>query len=209
MPVVAFCSGRPLPLPPGTGTGKRILIVERRACAKLRGSLNPFPKLMSAPEQPTTTLMLSVNCIHDGCFYPAGTPLPFTDESALPESLKPFVATAAAPPPEPVQRNIYDLPLSIRRQVGKLELAAAEKEWAEAQASEPLREDVAAALEDAHAAHVGRAKAQLKHNQDVVDAAYKAAQAPEPPQLYVRRGLFCGGGVCGQGAAHPAARRAG
>ena len=59
--VVAFCSGRPLPLPPGTGTGKRILIVERRACAKLRGSLNPFPKLMSAPEQPTTTLMLRVN----------------------------------------------------------------------------------------------------------------------------------------------------
>ena len=134
-------------------------------------------------------VILSVKAIVGGVFFPAGIELPFENEGALPESLKPFIATAEAPAPEPVQRNIYDLPLSTRRQVRGLELAAAEKEWAEQQASEPLREeDVAAALEDAHAARVGRAKAQLEHNQTVVDAAYEAAQQAEPPQLFVRRG---------------------
>ena len=144
---------------------------------------------MSAPEQPTTTLMLSVNAIIGGKFYGAGTPLPFTDENDLPASLKPFRATGEEPSTQPVERNIYDLPLSVRRQVRKLELAAAEKEWAEAQAAAPLREDVAAALEAEHDIAIGRAKAQMAFNQSAIDNAHAAAAAAaEPAPLFVRRG---------------------
>ena len=92
---------------------------------------------MSAPAQPTTTLLLS-NAIIGGKFYSAGTPLPFTDESALPESLKAFVASEAAPAPAPFSRNIYDMSPLARRAVRRLEIQAAHQEFAEAGASEPL-----------------------------------------------------------------------
>ena len=133
-------------------------------------------------------ITLTVNAIVNGAFFSAGAPLPFKDENELPETLRPFVASEAAPPPEPVQRDIYDLPLSIRRQVRGLERTAAEKAWAEQQASEPLREDVAAALEAEHDTAIGLAKAKAQYNQDVVDAAYEAAQPAPPRQLYVKRG---------------------
>jgi hypothetical protein len=100
------------------------------------GRLTPF-NAMPAPEQ-SSTLVLSANAIIGGVFFPAGDPLPFTSEADLPESLKPFVATAEAPPPEPPVRNIYDLPLSTRRQVRRLEMHAAHQEFAEQVASEPL-----------------------------------------------------------------------
>jgi hypothetical protein len=51
-----------------------------------------------------------------------------------------------------------------------------------------LREDVAAALEDAHDIAVGRAKAQAQYNQAAVDGAYAAAQPAEPRRLFVKRG---------------------
>ena len=133
-------------------------------------------------------IILSVNAIVNGTFFSAGTALPFTAESELPESLKPFIATAEAPPPEPVQRNIYDMSPPVRRQARRLEMHAAHQELAEQVASEPLPEDVQAALESEHDIAIGRAKAQAEYNQSVVDAAYAAAQADEPPQRYVRRG---------------------
>ena len=141
---------------------------------------------MSKPEapEPPPAVVLSVNAIIAGVFYRAGTALPFENENALPESLKPFVATAEAPPPEPAQRNIYDLPLSTRRQVRKLELAAAEKEWAEAQASIPLPEDVQAALEDSHAKHIGRLLKEAEVNAKLTDAALRGCAAgPAAPAL--------------------------
>jgi hypothetical protein len=140
---------------------------------------------MSKPEapEPPPAVVLSVNAIIAGVFYRAGTALPFENENALPESLKPFVATAEAPPPEPAQSNIYDLPLSTRRQVRKLELAAAEKEWAEAQASIPLPEDVQAALEDSHAKHIGRLLKEAEVNAKLTDAAYAAVQPAAAPAL--------------------------
>jgi hypothetical protein len=115
----------------------------------------------------------------------------FGSESDLPESLRPFVATGDETPPfNPSERYIYaDLPRNTRRQVRKLEAIAQEKEAAEAEVDQPLREDLQAALEDAHAAHIGRAKAQMAFNQSAIDVAHEAAAAAtEPPQLYVRRG---------------------
>jgi hypothetical protein len=44
--------------------------------------------------------------------------------------LKPFIATGEEPSTQPVQPNIYELPLAIRHQVRGLELATAEKQWA-------------------------------------------------------------------------------
>jgi hypothetical protein len=130
-----------------------------------------------------------VNCIHNGQFYQAGAPTPYASEADLPAALRAFVATGGEPSTQPVERNVYDLPLSIRRQVREHERAAAEKAWAEEQASAPLRPDIAEALQDAHDRSIGLAKAQAQLNQDVVDAAYAAAEAAaEPPQLYVRRG---------------------
>ena len=127
--------------------------------------------------EPPPAVILTVNAIVGGVFFHAGTPTPYASEADLPASLKPFVATAEAPPPEPVERNIYDMPLSLKRQVGKLQLAAAEKAWAEKQAAEPLRQDVAAALEDAHDRSVSIAKAQKKYNDRLTDAAYAQATA--------------------------------
>ena len=144
---------------------------------------------MPAAEPPPQPVTLNVNCIVGGVFFHAGTPTPYATEADLPASLKPFVASEAAPPPEPVERNIYDMPLSLKRQVGKLQLAAAEKAWAEEQASEPLPPETAAALEAKHELHIGTALAQAKYNDDAVDAVYEqAAATAQPQQLFVRRG---------------------
>jgi hypothetical protein len=116
---------------------------------------------MPATEQPPP-IVLSVNCIHNGQFYGAGTAVPFT-ETDLPAALRPFIATAAAPPPEPVQRNIYDLPLSARRQARRLEMHAAHQEFAEQVAAAPLPEDVQAALEAGRDLHIGKALAQAQY----------------------------------------------
>ena len=76
----------------------------------------------------------------------------------------------------------------VRRQTRRLEMHAAHQEFAEQVAAEPLREDVAAALQDSHDIAIGRAKAQAEYSQGLVDAAHAAAQPAEPPQLFVRRG---------------------
>jgi hypothetical protein len=144
-----------------------------------------------ASEQPPATIILNVNCIVGGVFHSARSPLPFTSENALPEALRAFIATAASPPPEPPTRNIYDMPLALRRQVRGLELGAAEKAWAEEQASEPLREDLRAALEDAHDRNVSTTKAQMEYNQGLSDAAYaRAAEEAEAKttRYFVKRG---------------------
>jgi hypothetical protein len=135
--------------------------------------------------------MLTVNTVIDGKFYAAGDPLPFKDESAVPVSLRPFLASEAAPPSEPPTRNIYDLPLALRRQVRGLELAAAEKAWVEQQASEPLPSDVAEALQDAHDRSVSITKAQLAYNLSAVDIVHEAAAEEAEAktiQYFVKRG---------------------
>jgi hypothetical protein len=116
--------------------------------------------------------------------------LPYANEADLPPSLQPFIACEGAQPLPPPERNIYDLPSSVRRQVRGLELAAAEKEWAEEQASEPLREDVAAALRAKHDLSIGKALAQAKYNQDAIDNAYVISAAPEPQKFFVKRGAI-------------------
>ena len=145
---------------------------------------------MSEPN-PAEPLMLSVNAIINGTFFSAGTPLPFGSESELPESLRPFLATAAAPPPEPPVRNIYDMSPLVRRQARRLEMHAAHQEFAEQVASEPLREDVAAVLEAEHDTAIGRAKAEAEYHQRLSDGIYKQLEeeaAAKVAQLYVRRG---------------------
>ena len=109
------------------------------------------------------------NAIIDGQF-------PFTDESALPAALRPFIATGDETPFDPSERNIYaDLPRNTRRQIRRLEAIAAEREAAEAAFNEPLPEGAAEVLEDMHAKHVGRAKAQMAFNQSAIDVAHAAA----------------------------------
>jgi hypothetical protein len=146
---------------------------------------------MSEPKT-AEPLVLSVNAIINGQFFSAGTPLPFTDESALPESLKPFVAGPDAPKPfDPSVRNIYDLSPLARREVRRLESIAAEKEWAQQVADEPLPPETAAALEASHELHIGRAKAQAEYSQRLSDGIYKQLEeeaAARVVQLYVRRG---------------------
>ena len=106
--------------------------------------------------------MLSVNCIHNGQFYPAGTPTPYASEADLPLALKAFVARGDEPPPFNLsERNIYDLPPHLRRQVRGLQLAVDEKEAAEAAFDEPLREDIAEVLQSEHDTAIGRARALL------------------------------------------------
>ncbi len=140
-----------------------------------------------APEPPSAVI-LSVNAIIEGVFYRAGTPLPYQSEKDLPPNLQPFVATGQEPSLQPVMRNIYDLSPAARRQIRVHEAAAAEKAWAEQVADEPLPPETAEALQASHDIAIGRARAQLEHNQAVIDAAHAAAQPTEPRQLFVRRG---------------------
>jgi hypothetical protein len=72
--------------------------------------------------------------------------------------------------------------------VRKLELAAAEKEWAEAQAIEPLPPETAEVLQAEHDLRIGAALKQAEVSAQLVDAAYEAAQPAHPRQLFVRRG---------------------
>ena len=59
----------------------------------------------------------------------------------------------------------------------------------QAQADAELPPETAAALQDAHDLYIGKAKAQGAYAQRLTDAAYEsAAQAAEPPQLFVKRG---------------------
>lgn len=116
--------------------------------------------------------------------------MPFGSESDLPESLKPFIATAEAPPPEPVERNIYSS-WRAARQVDRLAKGIALQEAAEEIASEPLPEDVQAALEAEHNIAIGRAKAEAEYRQGLADATYKQIEeeaAAKVTQYFVRRG---------------------
>jgi hypothetical protein len=145
---------------------------------------------MSKPEasEPPPAVVLNVSAIVGGVFYGAGTPLPYENENDLLASLKPFIATGEEPSLQPVVRNIYDLSPAARRQVRQLEMQAAHQEFAEQVASEPLPPETAAALQASHNIAIRRARAQLEHNQTVIDAAHAAAQSAEPPQLFVKRG---------------------
>jgi hypothetical protein len=146
---------------------------------------------MSAPEQPTTALTLTVNSVIGGVFFPAGSALPFGSENDLPTALRPFIASEAAPPLPPPQRNIYDLPLSLRRQVHRLEKGIALREAAEEVASEPLPPETAAALQASHELYVGAALKQAELSAQRADDTYKqleAEAAAKVTQFYVRRG---------------------
>jgi hypothetical protein len=140
-------------------------------------------------QPPPEPIRLSVNCIADGRFFCAGTPLPFQRED-LPEALKAFISTgSSATPFEPSERNLYnDMSPHARHQARRLAQAAQEKDWAEEQASAPLREDIAAALADEHDIATSRAKAQAEYDQALSDAAHAVMQPVPPPQFYVRRG---------------------
>jgi hypothetical protein len=70
-----------------------------------------------------------------------------------------------------------------------LQVIAAEREAAEEEADQPLRPDIAEALEAAHDKAIGVALKQAEINQRLSDAAYEqAAQAAQPRELFVRRG---------------------
>ena len=103
--------------------------------------------------------------------------------------MKPFVATGQEMPFNPAERDIYSMSPLARRAVRRLEMDAAHQEFAEAVASEPLPPETAEALRASHELHIGKALAQAKYDQDVVDVAYvQAAEAVEATQYFVRRG---------------------
>jgi hypothetical protein len=76
-----------------------------------------------------------------------------------------------------------------RQQAAELQAIVEEKEYFEQEASEPLRPDVAAALEDAHERSIGRAKAQTEYFQELQDQTFEAVTAPAAKTLerFVRR----------------------
>jgi hypothetical protein len=135
------------------------------------------------------SIRLSTAVILDGKYFGIGQPLPFTDASALPENLRPYITAAGDEMlPHPSDRDIYLSP-AARRQARALEAEAQRQEWAEELASEPLREDVAAELEAQHAARIGKALAEAQFNQDAIDNLHEAiAAAAEPEPFFVRRG---------------------
>jgi hypothetical protein len=86
---------------------------------------------------------------------------------------------------------MFTPPTSRRTRGGiqKLAAIAAEREAAEAQADQPLRPDIAGALEAAHEQSISARKAQAEYHHALADAAYEqAAAAAEPVQYYVKRG---------------------
>ena len=77
-------------------------------------------------------------------------------------------------------------------QAARLRAIYEHKDWSEEQASEPLRDDVAAALEDSHPSHIGLAKAVAEHQQAAVDRLHDqlARESDEKIQqaMFVKRG---------------------
>jgi hypothetical protein len=147
---------------------------------------------MSETEQPPEPIRLSVASIVAGQYIGIGEPTPFMTESDVPQNLKPYIGGIRNEMlPHPSDRDIYLSP-QTRRQARRLEATAEEKDWAEQVASEPLREDVAAALPASHDIAIGKALAQAKYHQDAIDNAHTAAQesVAQRPEHFVKRGAI-------------------
>jgi hypothetical protein len=139
------------------------------------------------------SLRLSTNCIVNGKFIPAGSPVPFATEADLPPNLKGLVATGDEEFYDPSDRNLYfgdPRGRSRARQLLSNVLWQDQVESAELEARK-LPAETQAALEDEHTLRIARLKAQAEYNQGLSDAAYEAAskQAAETEtEYYVKRG---------------------
>ncbi len=137
---------------------------------------------------------LKTACIINGQYYRQGEVLPFAAEHELPENLKALIATGEEEEPfDPAERNFYDLPPHLRRQARAVRgnVLLQEENEAFAEAHQRLPEDVQAALEDAHALHVAKVKAQMLVNQYSTDSVVARAEAEATAriiQFYVKRG---------------------
>ena len=163
------------------------------------------------PEPPAPTakpIKLTTNCILGGKFFPMFTPLPVERIEDLPEHWKADVATAELEEEEPeggparanfrlneVYQVVNDrlgkrLRSKARREVEAMQAAHEEEDLIEEAANAyELPEDVAADLmekqQDAVASQRARMAAETNWSEAVSDAA---AEANEPPELFVRRG---------------------
>ena len=142
-----------------------------------------------ATEQPSESIRFSVASIINGKYFAIDTPTRYTTESDVPENLRLYIGGIRDEnQPHPSDRDIYMTP-AARRAARGLEMAAAQQAWAEEIASEPLREDVRAALEAEHDLHIGKLLAQSQCNQDALDRLHESlAEAAEPLEYFVRRG---------------------
>jgi hypothetical protein len=157
-------------------------------------------------EKPAGPVVLSANVLVDGKFISAGSETPFS-EATLPEHLRQYLATGQEDFYSPSQRNIYGgqppapdvgfvyQPLSggqWRRQAGQVANVVQEQDQAaEAAAANELPEEVKEVLQAEHDLRIGKARAQMKVNQDASANAYEAAaqRAEEvQTQYFVRRG---------------------
>lgn len=150
---------------------------------------------MEKTKKPAALVVLRENCIIGGQFFAAGEALPFEREEDLPAALKPLVATGTeeVPPFDPAERNIYDLPRHLRRQVRGIQSAWDFQHLAEEQAvaDQKLPAETQEVLETAHAAHIAKLKAQAEYNAKLSDAIYEnAVQEAEgrTVQFFVKRG---------------------
>jgi hypothetical protein len=112
-------------------------------------------------EKTNEPIRLSSAAIVDGKYFPPGAALPYTAESEVPPNLRPLIGTGAEEPPfDPAERNIYDLPPHLRRQVRGIQSGWDLQDWAEEHASEPLPPETAEALQAKHDEHIAMLKAQ-------------------------------------------------
>ena len=157
--------------------------------------VNPVKEPRPPPAGP---IVLSVNAVIDGRFFRAGEPVPYADEKAVPDPLKPFI-TAAEPDDEPegapgirFQQGIiyrtdaqgHIITKTGRRRAAELAHEAAVQAAAEAAAEDAqvLPDGVAEALQAEHDIRIGIAlkTAELAAEQrDRAPELIRAAQDEE------------------------------
>jgi hypothetical protein len=117
-------------------------------------------------------VILRENCIVGGRFFPAGAPVPFATEEALPPSLRHLVVRGGEVFFNSAARNIYENPdPSIQ--------------------PDPLPREVEEELRDIASKRSGLLRAQMETRQADIDAFYAAEEARAKAALtkyYVRRG---------------------
>ena len=114
------------------------------------------------PPKPDEFVVLTADMIDGGKLYRAGSETPFT-EASLPPHLREYLADGSESFYTSADRNYYDGPPVPG-------------------APDPLPPETQEALEDAHALHIAKVKAQMLFNQHSVDATIERAQAEAEAQ---------------------------
>jgi hypothetical protein len=161
---------------------------------------------MKPLEKSAEPIRLTTAAVIDGVYFAAGQTLPYEREEDLPPNLKGLVATGQEDFFHPREIDFYNNPRPdcgvvyqptgsdsqwTRRQARQVASVALEQDWAAEQLEREhaLPKETQQALEDIHSKDAALGKAELQFARDQVDAAYEAAaQAAEPPSLFVKRG---------------------